>query len=168
MNSAVTPNHFTTARLVTGLAALGAFAVGTPSANNWGGILFVLSAFLDRADSELARLSGHTSRLGHLYDLASDALVTALLFVAIGMGLRAGPLGSFAVVMGAVAGAAAALIVFLVTHLEARGEMPIASAAGFDPDDILYLVSPVAWLDALKPFLEAAFVGAPMAAVWLL
>ncbi len=168
MNSAVTPNHLTTVRLVTGLAALGAFALGTPPADNWGGALFVLSAFLDRADGELARLSGQTSRLGHIYDLASDALVTALLFVAIGVGLRAGPLGSFAVVMGVVAGVAAALIVFLVTHLEARGETPIASAAGFDPDDTLYLVGPVAWLGALTPFLAAAFVGAPVVAVWLL
>ena len=46
-----------------------------------------MSNFLDHTDGELARMSGKSSRLGHLYDLASDAAVTILLFMAIGIGV---------------------------------------------------------------------------------
>ena len=38
--------------------------------------------FHDHTDGELARIGGKTSRIGHLYDLASDAAVTILLFIA--------------------------------------------------------------------------------------
>jgi hypothetical protein len=42
-------------------------------------------------DARLARISGKTSRIGHVYDLASDAAVTILLFVAIGVGVATSP-----------------------------------------------------------------------------
>ena len=77
----VTPNHLTTVRLATGLMACAAFALGRPEGDLWGGILWVLSAFLDRADGELARLGGKTSAWGHLYDYACDNACTALFFV---------------------------------------------------------------------------------------
>ena len=54
-------------------------------------LLLILSNFLDHTDGELARISGKTSRIGHLYDLASDAAVTILLFIAIGVGVAAQP-----------------------------------------------------------------------------
>ena len=74
----VTPNHLTTLRLVTGLAAAGAFATGIPEWRAWGGVIFVVSMFLDRADGELARLGGKTSPWGHKFDLVSDAVCNAL------------------------------------------------------------------------------------------
>src|SRR5580704_13629100 len=81
MHSWVTPNHLTTLRLLVGLAAAAAFIPGS----------YVWSNFLDHTDGELARMSGKTSRFGHLYDLASDAAVTILLFIAIGVGVAAKP-----------------------------------------------------------------------------
>ncbi|TLY73790.1 MAG: CDP-alcohol phosphatidyltransferase family protein, partial [Gammaproteobacteria bacterium] len=74
-DSWVTPNHLTTVRLATGIAAAAAFVPGTYGWSNLGALLLILSNFLDHADGELARLSGKTSRIGHLYDLASDAAV---------------------------------------------------------------------------------------------
>ena len=65
-----------------------------PGSYGWSNIaalLLILSNFLDHSDGELARMSGKTSRIGHLYDLASDAAVTILLFVAIGIGVAAKP-----------------------------------------------------------------------------
>src|SRR5215471_13353073 len=86
-NTRTTPNHLTTVRLAVGLAAAAAFLPGTYGWTNLGALLLVLSNFLDHTDGELARISGKTSRIGHLYDLASDAVVTILLFVAIGVGV---------------------------------------------------------------------------------
>src|ERR1700761_3879652 len=94
-DSRVTPNHLTTVRLVFGLSAAAAFLPGTYGWTNVGALLLVLSNFLDHTDGELARISGKTSRIGHLYDLASDALVTVLLFVAIGIGIG-GRMGTIA------------------------------------------------------------------------
>ena len=83
--SRVTPNHLTTVRLVVGLAGAAAFTPGTYGWSNIAALLVILSNFLDHTDGELARLSGKTSRIGHVYDLASDATVTILLFVAMGV-----------------------------------------------------------------------------------
>src|SRR5471032_3186367 len=88
-DSWVAPNHLTTVRLLVGLAAAAAFMPGTYVWSNLAALLLVLSNFLDHTDGELARMSGKTSRVGHFYDLASDAAVTILLFIAIGVGVGA-------------------------------------------------------------------------------
>src|SRR5271154_6877483 len=89
-DSWVTPNHLTTLRLGVGFAAVAAFSLGTYLWSNLAALLLILSNFLDHTDGELARISGKSSRIGHVYDLASDAVVTVLLFVAMGAGLAAG------------------------------------------------------------------------------
>ena len=38
---------------------------------------------------------------------------------------------------------------------------------GFEPEDALYLVGPVAWLGLLGPFLLAAAFGAPLFLLWV-
>src|ERR1700730_4932582 len=86
-DSWVVPNHLTTVRLLVGLAAATAFLPGSYGWSNVAALLMVLSNFLDHADGELARLSGKSSRIGHLYDIASDAAVTIVLFIAIGVGV---------------------------------------------------------------------------------
>src|SRR5471030_1887990 len=88
-DSWITPNHLTTVRLAVGLAAAAAFLPGTYGWSNVAALLLVMSNFLDHTDGELARMSGKTSPIGHLYDLASDTLVTVLLFLAIGVGVAA-------------------------------------------------------------------------------
>src|SRR6201996_419555 len=116
-----TPNHLTTVRLAVGLAAAAAFLPGTYGWTNIGALLLVLSNFLDHTDGELARMSGKTSRIGHVYDLASDALVTILLFLAIGIGVGM----RYSVLMqvppqllGLAAGTAIALIFYLRMRIE--------------------------------------------------
>jgi phosphatidylglycerophosphate synthase len=91
IDSRVTPNHLTTLRLLVGLAAAAAFVPGSYGWTNFAALLLIFSNFLDHTDGELARMSGKTSRFGHLYDLASDAAVTILLFIAIGVGVAAKP-----------------------------------------------------------------------------
>src|SRR5271168_4683237 len=78
-DSWVTPNYLTSVRLFVGVAAAAAFLPGTYGWSNIAALLLVISNFLDHTDGELARLTGKSSRFGHWYDLASDALVTVLL-----------------------------------------------------------------------------------------
>lgn len=174
VNSPITPNHLTTIRLITGVAACGLFAIGTTEWNLYGGCLWILSAFMDRADGELARVSGKTSPWGHKYDYFSDVFVTALFFFGIGIGLRDSTLlninlGLWTIVMGvsASAGVIAAEILAEIIDQSQKdtGDKAYAGFAGFDFDDVLYLFAPVVWLNLHLPFLIGASVGAPIFAL---
>ena len=165
----VTPNHLTIFRLITGLAACSAFAIGTQEWNLWGGVLWIFSAFLDRADGELARVSGKTSEWGHKFDYYCDASVTALFFVGIGIGLREFSLGYWTIIMGfsAAAGVVATEILAEIIDQAQKetGDKAYSGFAGFDFDDILYLFAPVVWLNWHFLFLIGASVGAPIFAL---
>ena len=170
VNSPLTPNHVTTARLVTGLAAAAAFALGTFEWAAWGGGLFLASMILDRADGELARLGGKTTPWGHKYDLYADSLCNALAFAGIGVGLRGDPLGPWIVLMGVVAGLAVAGVLVLVLRLEAlagarAAEVRLASFA--DPDDAMIAVPVAIWLGWAKPLIFAAVIGAPLFLIYM-
>ncbi|WP_414519101.1 CDP-alcohol phosphatidyltransferase family protein [Nostoc sp. PCC 9305] len=170
-DSWVNPNHLTTVRLLTGLAAAIALAVGDIIWVNIGAWLFALSNFLDHTDGELARLSGKSSKWGHQYDLVSDAIIHILLFVCIGYGLREGQFGWWALVMGIVSGVSVACIFHLRNQMEQRlgkdaSRQP--NFAGFDIEDVLYLFPIVPLLNGLEPLLIAATIGAPTFAVWVI
>lgn len=172
-DSWVTPNHLTTVRLLVGVAGALAFIPGTWGWTNLAALLIIVSNFLDHTDGELARISGKTSRIGHIYDLASDALVTILLFCCIGMGVATGaarymPFGAAPALMGTVAGAAVALIFYLRMRIEeilGKDGTRQGSMAGFETEDVLYLLPLVTLLSGLGPFLLAASVGAPIFAL---
>lgn len=169
----VTPNHLTTVRLLVGLVGAAAFMPGTYSWTNIAALLVVLSNFLDHADGELARLTGKTSRIGHLYDLASDAAITILLFVAMGVGIGTSSdnvLGVPPPVLGAVAGAAVALIFYLRMRIEemaGKAASRQASLGGFETEDVLYLLPLVTLCNGVMSFLIAASIGAPLFAAWV-
>src|SRR5580658_8193534 len=173
-DSWVTPNHLTTIRLGVGLAAAAAFLPGTYGWSNVAALLLIVSNFLDHTDGELARISGKSSRIGHLYDLASDAAVTILLFVAMGAGLAAERgllLGLPPVVLGTAAGVAIALIFWLRMQIEELGGKAAsrqASMGGFETEDVLYLLPLVTLCNGVVPFLIAASIGAPLFAVWVI
>ncbi len=163
--TAVTPNQVTTARLITGLAAVAMLASGETPWVAAGGALYIFSMLLDRADGLLARLTGTSSRWGHVYDLICDYTVTALLFLGIGVGLRDGGLGWWAAALGLIAGVSVTAIFWIAYKIDALTppeRSPIPGAGGFDPDDTLFVAGPLAWLGWLQPFLILAAVGAPL------
>jgi phosphatidylglycerophosphate synthase len=172
INSWVRPNHLTTLRLLVGLAAAAAFLPGRYAWSNVAALLLVLSNFLDHTDGELARMSGKTSRIGHIYDLASDAAVTILLFIAIGVGVAAKPgldLGMPPALLGLIAGSAIALIFYprmRIEELLGKAATRQASLAGFETEDVLYLFPLATLSNALVPLLLAAAVCAPLYAIW--
>src|SRR5215475_1810767 len=173
-DSRATPNHLTTVRLVFGLAAAAAFIPGTYGWTNVGALLLILSNFLDHTDGELARLSGKSSRIGHIYDLASDAAVTILLFVAMGAGIGARRgllLGLSPTALGTAAGVAIALIFWLRMRIEDLGGKAAsrqASMGGFETEDVLYLLPLVTLCNGVEPFVAAASIGAPLFAFWVI
>jgi phosphatidylglycerophosphate synthase len=169
----VTPNHLTTLRLLIGLAAAAAFIPGTYGWSNLAALLLILSNFADHTDGELARISGKTSRIGHLYDLVSDAAVTILLFIAIGVGVGVRPGGALwlpPAVIGAIAGSAIALIFFLrmrIENMAGKAATRQASLGGFETEDVLYLLPLVTLADGVMPFLVAAAICAPLYTIWV-
>jgi phosphatidylglycerophosphate synthase len=165
VNTPVTPNHLTILRLITGIAACTSFAIGTQEWNLWGGVFWLISTFLDRADGELARVSGKTSEWGHKFDYFCDVTVTALFFVGIGIGLRDSTLGYWSIIMGLTAAAgvvAAEILAEIIDQAQKNtGEKAYEGFAGFDFDDVMYLFAPLVWLGWQYPFLIGASFGAP-------
>ena len=166
--TAVTPNHLTTVRLLTGVTAAAAFAIGDEPWIGIGVLLFVISMLFDRADGELARLSGKSSRFGQLYDIGTDAVCDFSVLVGIGIGVSAGPLGKVAVLMGAFAGVSVAFIFILIMKIEmdlGPGGGAFGAVAGFDADDAMAIIPIAMWLGYGEMLLMAAVVFAPVAAV---
>jgi archaetidylinositol phosphate synthase len=170
-DSWVAPNHLTTVRLLVGLASAAAFIPGSYGWSNAAALLLVLSNFLDHTDGELARITGKSSRLGHLYDLGSDAVVTIAVFVAIGLGIEdpPGKILDISTLDGAIAGGAVALIFFLRMRIEemaGKSATRQGSLAGFETEDALYLFPLITLFHGLETMLVAASVVAPLYAAW--
>ena len=165
VNTPITPNHLTTIRLISGIAACSCFAVGERPWDIWGGWLWLFSAFLDRADGELARVSGKASPWGHRYDMVCDVAVTSLFFLGAGIGLRHSFFGDWAIVMGIMGAlgvfAAEVFAEFIDQINKHTGEKAYPGFFGFDFDDVLYLFAPIVWLGWQMPFVVGASIGAP-------
>ncbi len=174
----VTANQVTTFTLALGLCGAALLATGDAGHADWGAGLFIVSRFLDHFDGELARLKGNPSRFGYYYDYAAGGISYAALFLCMGLGLRGGPLGGWAMALAA-AGSAAALISLFGNLAIDRGkaadaapedEDPVGYPAlwGFELEDGIYLLGPITWLGFLQPFFVAAGVGAVVYCLWTL
>ena len=163
VGSGVTPNHLTTLRLGTGLLACVALLPADGASVWWGGGLWLVSALLDRADGELARIGGMSTPGGHRYDYLVDNVVNSGFFVALGLGLRDSALGGVAVALGVCTGAALYVCGYwseVLERLEGPGSKAYSGVFGFDPDDLLYLLAPIIWLGWRTQLLVAACLGA--------
>lgn len=162
----VTPNQVTVVRLLTGIAAAACLATGAWKWSVIGAGLFAVSMFLDRADGELARMTGKHSPGGHRFDLFADGFCNALAFVAIGIGLRDSSfLGYWAIPMGAVAGAAIMVNLWFVMAMEeikGARSAELKSFHGFDADDATLLLPVFVLLGWEVPLTIMAFVFAPV------
>lgn len=165
--TSVSPNQLTTARVMTGVLAALCMAIG-PQWHTVGAGIFVISAILDRIDGDLARFTNCTSNFGHRYDMVSDAISNALILVGLGVGLMDGSLGSWAILMGLIAGASVAVILWIVMRMEKikglrAAELPHFS--GFDADDAVLLIPIFIWLGFAEYLLFISCLIAPFVAV---
>ena len=167
-STSITPNQVTTLRLVTGLGAAVAFALG----GGWrisGGALFLVSLLLDRADGELARLSGKMSSGGYRYDLTCDCIATVATFIGLGVGLY-DTLGPLAIVLGVEAGASVVTVFYQINVLK------VASTSGpgldgrilADADDAMLGLPVLIWLGLSKLALVLAGTATPVIVMALL
>jgi len=163
VGTGITPNHVTTLRLVTGILACAALL---PVGGAWLGLagwLWLVSALLDRADGELARIGNMATPGGHRYDFFVDNIVNSGFFIALGLGLRDSASGIAAVALGLSTGAALYICGYwseALERLEGPGSKAYSGAFGFDPDDLLYLLTPIVWLGWRLQLLVAACSGA--------
>lgn len=167
----VTPNHLTTLRLLFGVLACAGLGLGGQLWSNIGALCFAVSHFLDHTDGELARISGKSSRIGHLYDLVSDVMVNVLLFVGIGIGQRHGDFGDWAIALGLLAGIAVAAIFHMRHEIElavGKEEARQPNVGVFEAEDILYLLPLIALAGKLHVFMLLSAVGAPLFGMWVL
>ncbi len=151
----VHPNHLTGLSFVTGLTAAMMFALGGPQLVNWAAGVFMFAVFLDHTDGELARLAGKTSAFGHRFDSAVNASNYTMLFISIGIAQSAGEMGNGALALGFAAGLSNPVILFLRINTEGRhGAKSVAHPhyAGFEIEDIIYLIGPITWMGGLKYF----------------
>jgi phosphatidylglycerophosphate synthase len=170
LNTPVTPNHLTTGRLLFGLSAAVCFCFDETFWNVMGALAFVISMVLDRADGELARLSGKSSRFGAIYDLVTDAICNAALFIGLGVAAMNGELGSLGLAMGVVAGICISIIFYAVIEVAASidpGAAAFNSFAGFDPDDAMIIVPIGAALGYGQLLLTLAAFITPFVAIYI-
>jgi phosphatidylglycerophosphate synthase len=169
LGTAVTPNHLTALRLLTGAAAAALLAGGDALSADIAGLLFLISFLLDRADGELARQSGRVSASGHRLDLYADFTANILVFLGMGVGLQQGALGEAAIFLGVAAGAAIGAIFLVVNRVEQQGgNAGFPTAKGFDPDDGMIFIPLAIWFGAAAYVLVAAALGAPAFLAWTL
>ncbi len=168
VSSSVTPNQLTTVRLLCGLTAAAMIASGVQDLSRWGAVLFIVAMLFDRADGDLARMTGKTSPWGHTYDLWADTVCNAAVFVGLGLGFSEDAYSGWAPAMGWLAGISVASILVAVIRIEgvqgARAA-ELQGAAGFDPDDAIIIVPLCILLGFGHGLLLAAAIGAPVFAL---
>lgn len=166
----VTPNQLTTVRLATGIASAAAFAMGTGGCDVLGGVVFLVSMLFDRADGELARQTGQMSKGGHRYDLITDCVADAIVFLGIGIGLTMRDGGLAPILLGVVAGLGIGILFWQLNVLKVVELSDYAMRRGgvvIDPDDALALVPVLVWLGVAWPMLIAAAIITPAIAMGL-
>lgn len=161
----------TTFGLFLGLAAGWMYAQGSPALTHWAAVVFVIAAWNDHLDGELARMTGKTSTFGHYYDHASAMTSYIALFVGIGIGQAVMGTVPAGIWLGISAGVAIAAIFTIRMWIEIRfgsDEVKQDTIAGFQIEDTLYIVAPVTWLGGLEPFIWAAGIGTPIFLLWVI
>jgi hypothetical protein len=161
MPAAITPAQVWQARLVAGILAAAAVAVG-PRGFALGGALFVIATLLGHAADDLcdAQPSGDVRvRSRQSWDIA----VSALIFIGLGIGLRHTEHGLAAPAMGCVAALSVIAVPWLIKRLEAIDGRPsdeFGGVYGLDPEDILLLVPLALWAGWAEALLVVAAFGA--------
>ena len=165
----ITPNMVTSFGLCLGLATGFLFAQG-----GWivhvAALLFMCGVLNDHIDGSLARLTKRTSNFGHHFDNVAAGVTYTAMFVGAGIGLSKGWMGGWAVAAGIIAGlSVTAIFLGRVVVEQKAGSAAIRqpSFAGFEIEDILYIVGPITWVGLLGEFILAAAIGAPLFLTWV-
>jgi phosphatidylglycerophosphate synthase len=145
----LTPNMVTGISFALGLASAFTFAYAAETLAGWAALLFMLAVLTDHMDGELARMTGKTSTIGHHLDYIVGTLNYAALFIGLGVGLSHGPWGNQALALGLAVGLANPVICGLRMLMDSRYGVEAVehpAAGGFEIEDFIYLIGPIAWM----------------------
>jgi len=168
------PNHVTAVSLILALLGASLLALGEAWPSYLGAGLFVVARFLDHVDGQVAVLADKRSTFGYYFDYVTGALSYAALFLGMGIGLADGTLGNWAYVLGGAGTVSAIVAAFLNVDLDRRigltdGEsVGYPEFGGFELEDGIYLIAPIAWLGWLTPFFVLSGIGAAIYCIWTL
>lgn len=171
VNAPISPNMLTVFGMLVGLGSCWLFSRGDPTLSNWGGLLFMFAVFMDHVDGAHARSSGKTSKFGHYLDHIGAATTYSAGFIGIGLGAGSEMTGSWGPWLGLITAISITIIFSVRLGVEIQHGAEVVEQtprAGFEIEDILYLVGPVAWLGWLDGFILAAGIGTPIFLVWVL
>ena len=158
----VHPNHMTGLSFLFGLAAAICFATGDRVTMHWAAALFVFAVFLDHTDGELARQAGKTSAFGHRLDSLVNCSNYTMMWISVGIGLSSGSLGVWALILGLAAGLSNPIILLMRLRTENRHGVQAVKHpryAGFEIEDLIYVIGPMTWLGWLEYFFLAYGLG---------
>jgi phosphatidylglycerophosphate synthase len=186
VRTALRPNHITTIGALLGLLGAWCFIQGTYGANIVGAFLCWCTVIIDGCDGEVARLKFQETRYGGLYDIVTDNIVHAAVFVGLSIGhFRVVPGASVplfaALLLGGFLCALAATYFCLLRHPPVnriqpktrKGRVRQRLLRGFElvmNRDFAYLVLLLAIVDRLGWFLWGCVVGTYLYAaglVWI-
>lgn len=167
------PNHVTACGTAVGLASAWLFSQGTFAAGLWGALLFWFACVIDGCDGELARLTFRDSRWGKVFDVTTDNVVHAAIFVGLGLGYQrshpsAPHAGLLLLLLGGLVCAALASFVFLNSETANSREFSQGvgwrarvgrSVAALMNRDFAYLLLVLALVNRLHWFLWGAALG---------
>ena len=171
----VTPNQITWLHMFVGLGAAWYFYQGQYAAGIVGGVLLLISAWLDSTDGEIARLRFQESRFGGMFDIVADNVVHLAVFFAIGLG-QAQATGQ--VVYQYLGGLAVlgSLMCFLLMQAAIFKKRTGADAQALDDAhladqianrDFIYFLFVMALIDQLNIFIAVTAVGSNVFAAYV-
>lgn len=154
VETALHPNHLTTATLILGQSTALLFILKGETLAWLAALLYMFAVFSDHMDGELARMSGKTSDIGHHYDYVVGGINYTTLFISIGYTLSSnGNVWLF--ILGMMAGLSNPLILIMRMKMEQQyGNKAVAhpSFAGFEIEDGIYLIGPLTWFAGIHFF----------------
>ena len=177
VRSPITPNQITYFSLLLAICGSILLTVGKSSYSNCGVLLFIFARFLDHLDGELARQKEMKSKIGYYLDYIAGGISYGTLFICLGIGFQGGFLGNWSIIIGLTGCFTAVACVFLNLKIDekndqvdpAKGEsIGYPMILGFELEDGIYLMAPIAWLGWLEPFFISAGIGAAIYGVWTL
>ncbi len=178
----LTPNQITFIAMIIGLMSAACFWSGGYEGGVAGAMLLLVSAWVDCADGEVARLKFQESPLGGILDIWADNIVHSAVFFSIGMGLFFSTENGIYKILGtlAVFGTLVAFALLQSSLIDSKMKATEGNLGNNEKDkedtslvdqmanrDFIYFLFALALFDQLGIFIALTAIGSNVFALWL-